>query len=105
MTDEELADAVVALGVGEPWGENFPGCYRLGVTDMLSVDAYAFVRDWRVAGALMEKLRPFDSNIYFWNGMACVKVADNMRIENKSLPRAIIEACVEALAAVDKEGT
>ena len=52
-TDKELADKIVALGVGV-----LEQCYYdfqtpLGID---SLSAKHFVRDWRVAGALMEKL-------------------------------------------------
>lgn len=56
MNDKELADAVVALGVGERYpdtkslywlGEKY-GEYRSSYNDI------AFVRLWKVVGALME---------------------------------------------------
>ena len=102
MNDKELADAVVALGVGADWGDNFPGRYRLGITYTLAVDAYAFVRDWRVAGALMEMCdMSFVErlNATTWACRADHEYGDRTRewYENNSLPRAIIEACVEAL--------
>jgi len=102
MSDKELADAVVALGVGS---------HDLGYPANLSTHGYAiggqvmsiitFTTDWRVAGALMERVTqirtkplPIDGARYVANvavGYEWSKGADD------SLPRAIIEACVSAL--------
>ncbi len=50
MNDKELADKVVALGIGKP---------RLGMVGYMfegyGMSASEFVRDWRVFGALLEK--------------------------------------------------
>ena len=98
MNDTELADAVVALGVG--YAQEFTGGRRYTLTlNRDHLDAPSWVRSWSVAGALMEK---------FGNGFDHVLVVDTWEISyaterdayivrNKSLPRAIIEACVEAL--------
>ena len=97
MIDKELADAVVAMGADDC------GDYRwieAGVID--SLPAEQFVRDWRVAGALMEKcdgtahvLKDHD-----FNDWACVVggevSTDYPWARNESLPRAIIETCVKA---------
>ena len=101
ITDKELADKVVALGVGH-FGEN-PGEYYLNRSRIGLYDS--FVRDWRVAGALMEKCQEIvcgnynefyaRCNIYDQDGEKEYEYPD--RISNDSLPRAIIEACVEAL--------
>ncbi len=64
MNDKELADKVVALGVGGTTGYTAKGeaHYRLH-WDALECEEgldthspYTFVRDWRVFGALWEKL-------------------------------------------------
>lgn len=101
ISDKELADKVVALGVGE---------YVCDVHDTRIYSLYddngrgdctgafieyeqdEFVRNWRVAGALMEKLVERGQYVDIFN---CWKhLAHSAK---KSLPRAIIEACVEAL--------
>ena len=109
MNDKELADRVVALGVGAVLDD--------GITYLLVSDdgGYAFnpvttfVRDWRVAGALME--RAVKQDLWFnlfqdaHDQKRCVidlmYGPDNKEItdmaSDRSLPRAIIEACCEAL--------
>ena len=90
MDDKELADNVVALGVGE---------YRLdGLNDskygfgIWGMTAKQFVRDWRVAGALMEKV--------LREAGAIERVFENALGESKeSFPRAINEAACEVLGA------
>ena len=88
--DKELADKIVALGVG---GYVSDGTYRLSLTTLESLLEDEFVRDWRVAGALMEKCEA-----------QCVEWEDlepghwqNMN-HTANTPRAIIEACMEALS-------
>ena len=91
--DKELADRVVALGVGAKCPN---GRY---VDRSVDGDFYSdaeFVRDWRVAGALMEKV----GNI----GLVG-ELFDQADLWYKPTePRTIIEACVEALEPV-VEGT
>ena len=55
MNDKELADAVVALGVGQkdPHQKILP--YQAPDSNEWDEDEL-FVRDWRVAGALMENV-------------------------------------------------
>ena len=108
--DKELADKVVALGVGK-----FRPAINEDGIHVRSYDMYQinynelhtskFVRDWRVAGALMEKCKRIDArqpnddgpwNVHVYNGPN--KYGDSWKVE--SLPRAIIEACVEALEPV-----
>lgn len=48
MTDESLAQKVLKEGVGGFRHE----CYWI---DFAGLSAYEFIRDWRVAGALMEQ--------------------------------------------------
>ena len=102
MNDEELAEAVVALGVGCTRFEHSldPTRYKIP-NSHTHLSPEGFVRDWRVAGALLERCEVIaaaksgnssfvsDSWNFIWpNG-------------NESLPRAIIEACVEALKSGD----
>jgi hypothetical protein len=113
VNDQQLADAVIALDIGSHQhfsdGRDKGNWYGY---DSTGDSADVFVRDWRVAGALMEK---------------CVREADGLRAvigvyhptldiyeasiadsstpvygtyldrSDKSLPRAVIKACVEAL--------
>ena len=88
MNDKELADKVVALGV-----KRFPALFG-----HYQPHDHDFVRDWRVAGALMEKVGRIEirqehdgtwSVDILWAKVSCTY--------NESLPRAIIEACCEAL--------
>ena len=115
MSDKELADKVVALGVGRVEGDYYVAPqeymnFEEALMDEPLIYFSQFVRDWRVAGALMEKCRKRGYTI----GMAVVGATD-IEVEvceydaqlrehnqlgigqNESLPRAIIEACVEAL--------
>ena len=105
MTDKELADKVVALGVGHT-KEDYGKVYYVppdgdDYHDILS--AFGFVRNWRVAGALMEK---------WGNGIEYVLIVNkweasytyeessfkqNIIVLNESLPRAITEACCKVL--------
>ena len=79
MTDKELAAKARAV-VGEVYSD-------------WDFDSQ-FVRDWRVAGALMEKtLGEVPDFIDIANDLRDVLIDGA-----ESLPRAIIEACVEALS-------
>ena len=96
MNDKELADRVVALGVGiksnrgmSEYSHNlydFPG-------NPYPVCDDVFVRDWRVAGALLETCESgsivncSDDDLGMWSVMFNGKQA-----MNDSLARAIIEA-------------
>ena len=86
--DIELADKVIAL---IPSGRK--ASHRLYWIENVCIGyAERFVRDWRVAGALMEKYELISS--VDWGHFAAAvipKIQDGM-----SLHRAIIEACVEA---------
>ena len=90
MNDKELADAVVALGVGRK-----PDCahpdFELWYLGLQSFEADEFVRDWRVAGASLEAAKHPD----YIMDRAFEKTGS--LIPEESLPRAITEACVEAL--------
>ena len=92
MNDKELFKKVIAFGIDHS-----------GVLQSLLDDGYEseMVRDWRVAGALMEKM-PEGAlvKLLIDYGSHCAAV-DTLRRQgdahsNESLPRAIIEACVEA---------
>jgi hypothetical protein len=99
MNDKELADAVVALGVGGQEAKSLNFYYAgQGFT------AADFVRDWRVAGALMEKV----DAVYveaLTNGRWQAQAHNNAELTSWYVyitpARAIIEACVEALGKVD----
>ena len=111
MNDKELADKIVALGVGDSI-LGWPG--REGVYMVLLDDANrwqdieVFVRDWRVAGALMEKCATVEIDTIgnpWWVAAYALKLdAEGKQLperyfkaEGELLPRAINEACVEAL--------
>ena len=97
MNDKELADRIVALGVG---------CFHDGLY-WLSLECPRvgggpewLARDWQVAGALMEKVDGI--GIDRKKKMVVLAILneddkDYMASINDSLPRAICEACVEAL--------
>jgi len=120
MSDKELADKVMArvdiFYVSEP---GF--AYFMYVNDERNLSQGVgdfpedFVRDWRVAGALMERivkddrldlrcvsgswmpsLERFDACVA---GSATPTYGVYLDRSNESLPRAIIEACVEELDA------
>ena len=82
MSDQELADKVVALGVGNLIAV---GNYQIGETTGLYADQ--FVRDWRVAGICLEQ----------WPTTINTEHLDMGLDEMLRNPRAIIEACVVAL--------
>jgi len=104
MTDQELANKIVASGVGykitllpphsgTSWG--------LTDGDCLWVTLDGFVRDWRVAGAMLEKC--FDNSMQ--GTFAFVEIWEHvwgmMRGGEIPLPRAINEGCVEALKVIE----
>jgi hypothetical protein len=84
MNDKELADRIVALGFKETnWlSSSFAG----------QLSEYTYVRDWRVAGALLHCIS-YGQLIHI-----CVDLFDQLEIR----PRAICEACVEALEGDDE---
>jgi len=105
MDNQELADKIVAFGVGEFKHE----CYWIAHG---GYKAEQFVRDWRVAGALMERCAKENSPdgrtiaLSFGVGVFCATRAGSasptygvyLERTNESAPRAINEACVEALS-------
>lgn len=117
MNDLELADAVVALGVGRqgkyPESADGAGFYYTPTDENTHEEeglySKLFVRDWRVAGALMEKIAKNCVDNKRVLGMTFTADKNSMYVSadtiggsdiditNESLPRAIIEACVTAL--------
>lgn len=104
MNDKELADKVVALGIGSKCKlglyDLFPGSRPFTYTE--------FIRDWQIVGALMEKCRLVEItkqlNETHWlvrafpeHGQLDETIGISVAV-NKLLPRAIIEACCEALS-------
>jgi len=94
MTDEELANEVLYRGVFKSVPGTTASFYEI---DGLRYTAYKFVRDWRVAGALMEKVQA--SSLLSHNTLRWITLMRDIRRISLDvpLPRAIIEACVEAL--------
>ncbi len=101
MTDQdtELANRIVALGVGEK-DDATEYCYS--ITRSLWMPVKRFVNDWRVAGALMEKVdscypeKLIDGRWQVQASMAAMPIDTEWAV-SESLPRAICEACVETL--------
>lgn len=105
MDDRKLADRIVALGIARKWKEGItPGGYKIeGRSGAFWLDPHTFVRNWRVAGALMERMvagelliwrQAYDDDSPVWIVETHLTNADG---RDESLPRAINEACVEAL--------
>ena len=103
MTDKKLADKVVELGVVEI---DVNGMYEFSHPDMdgrwQPFTAKVLGNSWAVAGALMEKCGSFtidaldDEDVEtMWAMTAWAK--QRGAAHHESLPRAIIEACIEAL--------
>ncbi len=88
MTDKELADKIVALGVGRALSHDWWWTPISGEIAAQVVSLEQFVRDWRVAGACL-KLWPTTIN---------VEHLDMTLDEMLRDPRAINEACCEALS-------
>ena len=105
MNDKEKANRVVALGVGSHagWIGGYYMSWDASECDagLDTHDAESFVEDRRVAGALMEKVDYFECKpCPSGKWMVRVSTESMMGVKeafNKSLPRAIIDACVDAL--------
>lgn len=101
MTDQELADAVVALGaLHQRDRKRWPDLYIVQNYGDEPLRADEAVRDWRVAGAFMEKVERlwYRHGKLGWEAVVCKDNGDLISDGiNESLPRAIIEACVNAL--------
>ena len=97
MNDKELADRIVALGIGKAYHNCYGDWYcPPGVSGNYGINDKTFVRDWRVAGALMEELSDSKGTI----GLVDLFTAGPMyRLwgYHSSLTRAICEAAVKAL--------
>jgi len=98
-TDKELADRVVALGVLE-WNSD-EGMYFC-FAPFMALSAEQVVRDWQLAGALMESVDAIETQplISIEGGKVevyCCYSGIDSTSTNDSLPRAIIEACCEVL--------
>ena len=107
MNDKTLADRIVALGVAAkaPCEKEWWIYYIPEVVPGLTAEN--FVRDWRVAGALMEKCTDlhYDTMPGITTVIAWANNGNDSSEEievTESLPRAIIEACVEALETNDE---
>ena len=111
MNDKELADRIVALGGIARWGHDtaLPPyiCFDMSPTTLFFQDISGFVRDWRVAGALMEATENNDmlgevrmgrdSDGYWVVDVEMFRSHKKADSRARPLPRAICEACVEAL--------
>ena len=98
-SDKELADKIVALGVGERSVTLGDGETRYIVGGLRpALSEYYFVRDWRVAGALMERVDSI--RIDHLEGWVTVDTQTKFgAVEFEGNPvRPINEACVEALS-------
>ncbi len=99
-SDKELANSVVALGIGGRLGspDNCKYCVH-GMDRHLRAEP--FVRDWRVAGALMERVRHLHMDFAYKNGwlVRAVSLEGNIHeLTGEHRTRTIIEACVKALS-------
>ena len=100
MIDKELADKVVALGVAKRFpDEGDWWIYSLNDIGPNGQIAKLFIRDWRVAWALMEKCSGVNTvrRDGKWKSYAVKNFGVALTAGNDSMPRAIIEACCEAL--------
>ena len=93
-TDKDLADALVADGILEKRG----GCYALPRRRLAigyGHEADKVVRDWRVAGACLERCSRIRADVSGDQWVAWVNWQAEAQVDD-SLPRAIIEAYVRA---------
>ena len=109
ITDTELANAIVGHGVGHLSPPGYYGLFWIGPDDSPTyLKTSEFVRDGRVAMAMMEKLikRGYSFLLATMpDGKAIMTVTSPLpnqkewaaQVVDDSLPRAIIEACCEAL--------
>ena len=105
MNDQELAEKVVAHGVGsQPYPDN-PNIFIWHNDELSCSDdemaAEFFVRDWRVAGALIEKCKTVSwSKTTTGGSYIHVRASNNGYSESPrgEIARAFIEACCEALS-------
>jgi len=104
MDDQELADKIVALGILRriEGDDNHGVLYNCEILDPLE-RAEDVVRDWRVAGALIDIVAANEMDIsishHKLTGMAYVIIQPSgISAMSEYTPRAICEACVEALS-------
>ena len=107
LTDQQIADALVEAGILRSVSGDEGEFYNREIMDPLQTP-YTIIRDWRVAGACLERMDT--QEILIW--MQHYKEADSVWVvelgnspagspddgRNESLPRAICEAFVEALS-------
>jgi len=94
MNDKELADAVVALGVGSISIRDGDNEYCICAA---FIRADQFVRDWRVTGALIEMC---EARCVDWEDLEPGHWRNMNHTSNT--PRAITETCVGLLTTGDK---
>lgn len=92
MTDNDIADRLVALGIIKA----FPLRYELSKIAVLTT-AHSLVRDWRVAGEVMELLGDVFSITRVGDILSMSRLCGDADVIAESLPRAIIEACLKLL--------
>ncbi len=101
VNDQELADKIVALGVGYRSGPHAYGIFLAEGTSERIGEPELFVRDWRVAGALMERCAAVDidtiGNPWWVAALRHEKPEKWFKAKGESLPRAIVEAGIGAL--------
>ena len=107
----KLADRIVACGVGSVNRSNKTIPYAWQDKDglWLAFTTKEFESDWRVAGAMMEKISAGSWEMcdpgWYCEAYREVELQDGTRTtfcRDQSLPRAICEACVEALETNDE---
>lgn len=106
MTPEQLADEIVALGIGSTSRAGHYTFYHLppdsGTQAELAISADLFTSDWRVAGAMIERTQGVMIDRFGFHGPWAVLASNGLRysletIKGDNLPRAINEACAAAL--------
>ena len=104
MNDKDLADRVVAFGCADfhssqEFGQPLEQGYMTPNGAIWETEE-SLLEDWSVAGALQEKcLRIVIHRVSDgWTVTAINDRDEGITVFNESLPRAIVEACVEALS-------
>lgn len=102
MNDKELADKIISVGVGKAhqiYSDALGRFYAITDDWQESKNESKFVRDWRVAGALMEKIPATNLKHILFEVCDVHEYVDMMLTNPVPIKvRAIIEACVEALS-------
>jgi len=103
MTDKELADRVVALGVGscDHSGRAINGgdFYSIDDPEVGGFCAELFVQSWEVVGALMERFRVGHGDYRERNLIRAFTLAVDLTYVGDSFPLAVNLALVKALEA------